>query len=47
MKRRDLTLIVTLIIGVAFSAPLAFAEDMTAKDLVEEARERIVTISVS
>jgi len=49
MKRRDLTFIVSLIIGVAFasSAPLAFAEDMTAKDLVEEARESIVTISVA
>lgn len=49
MKRKDLISIVTLIICAVFvfNAPLAFAKDMTARDLVEEAREKIVTISIA
>ena len=47
MKRRGLTFIVTLIIGVAFSAPLALAKDMTAEDFKKEALKHITTISVA
>jgi rhodanese-related sulfurtransferase len=49
MKRKDLISLVTLIICAVFvfNAPLAFAKDMTARDLVEEAREQIVTISIA
>ncbi len=49
MKRKDLILIVTLIICAVFvfNAPLAFAEDMTAADFKEEALRNITTISVA
>ncbi len=49
MKKRSVILVVALIIGVGFlcNASLALAKCMTVKDLVEEAKGKIVTISVS
>ena len=49
MKKKNLILIVALMIAaaLAFNAPLALAKDMTAKDLVAEAKKNIVMISVS
>lgn len=49
MKRRNLIFVVGLMISLAFAfnAPLALAKDMTAKDLVAEAKKNIATISVA
>lgn len=49
MKKKSLIFIVALMISAAFAfnAPLALAKDMTAKDLVAEAKKNIVMISVS
>ena len=49
MKRRNLIFVVGLMISLAFAfnAPLALAKDMTAKDLVAEAKKNIAEISVS
>ena len=49
MKRKNLILVVTLMISVAcaFNASLALAKDMTAKDLVEEAKKNVTTISLA
>jgi len=49
MKRKNLILIIALIISTAFAfnTSLALAKDMTAKDLVDEAQKKIVSISVS
>ena len=43
MKMRSTVLIVALMLGIAlvFHAPAAFAKDMTAQDLVEEAKKNI------
>jgi len=48
MKKR-ITLILALIISAAFAfnASLALAKDMTASDLVDEAKKNITSISVS
>jgi rhodanese-related sulfurtransferase len=48
MKRKSLILLVMLMISAvfAFSGSLALAEDMTAKDLVDEAKKNITMISV-
>ena len=48
MKRKSLILLVMLMISAvfAFSGSLALAEDMTAKDLVAEAKKNITMISV-
>ena len=49
MKKRHLILIIALMISTAFAfnASLALAKDMTAKDLVTEAKKNIASISVS
>ena len=49
MKKRHLILIIALMISTAFAfnASLALAKDMTAKDLVAEAKKNTVSISVS
>ncbi len=49
MKKKNLIFIVTLMISAAFAfnASLALAKDMTAKDLVAEAKKNIASISVS
>ena len=49
MKKRNFILILALIIGAAFAfnAPLALAKDMTAKEMVAEAKKNIASISVS
>jgi rhodanese-related sulfurtransferase len=48
MKMRNTILIVALMLGIAlvFNAPAAFAKDMTAKDLVAEAKKNITMISL-
>ena len=49
MKKKSLVLIIVLMISAAFAfnAALALAKDMTAKDLVAEAKKNITSISVS
>lgn len=49
MKKKNLILIVVLMISAtfAFNTSLVLAKDMTAKDLVAEAKKNIVMISVS
>jgi len=49
MKKKNLILIIVLMISAAFAfnASLALAKDMTAKDLVAEAKKNIASISVS
>jgi rhodanese-related sulfurtransferase len=49
MKKKHLILIIVLMISAAFAfnASLALAKDMTAKDLVAEAKKNIASISVS
>ena len=49
MKKKHLILIIVLMISAtfAFNASLALAKDMTAKDLVAEAKKNIASISVS
>lgn len=49
MKKKNLILIVALMISAAFAfnAPLAIAKDMTAKDLVAEAKKDITVIDVA
>jgi rhodanese-related sulfurtransferase len=49
MKRKSYVLLVALMLSVLFAAngSLALAKDMTAKDLMEEARGNITTISVA
>ena len=49
MKRKSLVLLVMLMISAvfAFHGSLALAQDMTAKDLVAEAKKNITMISVS
>ena len=49
MKRKNLVFMVVLMISTAFAfnASLALAKDMTAKDLVAEAKKNVVMISVS
>jgi len=49
MKKKSLILIIVLMISAAFAfnAALALAKDMTAKDLVAEAKKNIASISVS
>ena len=49
MKKRHLILIIVLMVSAAFAfnASLAMAKDMTAKDLVTEAKKNIASISVS
>jgi rhodanese-related sulfurtransferase len=49
MKKRHLILIIALMISAAFAfnTSLALAKDMTAKDLVAEAKKNITSISVS
>ena len=49
MKKKNLILIIALMISTAFAfnASLALAKDMTAKDLVAEAKKNIASISVS
>ena len=49
MKKRHLILIIVLMMSAAFAfnASLAMAKDMTAKDLVTEAKKNIASISVS
>lgn len=48
MKRKNLLLLVALMISIffAFNGTLALAEDMTADDLVAEAKKNITMISV-
>jgi rhodanese-related sulfurtransferase len=48
MKRKSYVLFVALMISAifAFHGSLALAQDMTAKDLIEEAQKSITTISV-
>lgn len=48
MKRKNLLLLVALMISIffAFNGTLALAEDMTADDLVAEAKKNITIISV-
>ena len=48
MNRKKVVFISSLIIGIvfAFNATLVWAKDMTAQDLVEEAKQKIVMISV-
>jgi rhodanese-related sulfurtransferase len=49
MKRKNLVFMVVLMISAvfAFNASLALAKDMTAKDLVEEAKKNVTTISLA
>jgi len=49
MKRKSLLILVMLMISAVFAlqGSLALAEDMTAKDLVAEAKKNITTIAVS
>ena len=49
MKKKNLILIVALMISAAFAfnAPLAVAKDMTAKDLVAEAKKDITVVDVA
>lgn len=49
MKKKNLILIVALMISAAFAlnAPLAAAKDMTAKDLVAEAKKDITVVDVA
>ncbi|MBW1857716.1 MAG: hypothetical protein JRI42_05500 [Deltaproteobacteria bacterium] len=49
MKKKNLIFIIVLMISAAFAfnAALALAKDMTAKDLVAEAKKNIASISVS
>jgi len=49
MKKKSLIFIIVLMISAAFAfnAALALAKDMTAKDLVAEAKKNIASISVS
>ena len=48
MKMRNTILIVALMLGIAFAfnAPAALAKDMTAKDLVEQAKKNVTMISL-
>ena len=48
MKMRNTVLIVALMLGIAFvfNAPAALAKDMTAKDLVAEAKKNVTMISL-
>lgn len=49
MKKKNLILVVALMISAAFvfNAPLAMAKDMSAKDLVAEAKKNITVIDVT
>lgn len=46
-KHRLFVLVLTLIATLALTAPMAAAKDMTAKDMVAEAKEGICEVSVS
>lgn len=49
MKTRNLVFSITLIISIVFvfNAPLVFAKDMTANDLVEAAKKNVAMISLA
>jgi rhodanese-related sulfurtransferase len=48
MKMRNTILIVALLLGISlvFNAPAALAKDMTAKDLLENAKKNVTMISL-
>ena len=49
MKKLNLTVVIAFVIcaALAFNAPAALAKDMSAKDLVEEAKKNVTMISVA
>jgi len=49
MKKLNLTVVIAFAIcaALAFNAPAALAKDMSAKDLVEEAKKNVTMISVA